>query len=215
MRFHIHFWLAPFFVGAVCLMCSPLVADPAPFALVQHKVGDQRTDIRIVNTKTGRTVWRKRLTGIQDPASISWSPDHRAVAIVDALDSGSHHFRILIWEAGRPVKVIPSLPLSAKQMRLFRTSVRADILDVDSFEQAVLSPDKKRLLLRVSWSQGNATMGMGELWCLTLDSHHLQQIDYNTLDNVRWLSPRKVRYKFMHLSLKSGWSTGYRTARVQ
>lgn len=200
MRFHIHLWLIPFSLGAFALSRSPIAATPvkarpAPYALAEqkvsdHKESDQQTDIRVYNRKTGQTIWKSRLAG---PGIATWTPDHRAVAIVD----DSNPRRLLLWVEGKKVRIFTRLLVPARQIRALTKSrtamglVGGDLLAGDAFQQATLSPDKKRLL--ICSSENETGLAWGELWCLTLASHRWQQV-YPEVSEAHWLGPRLARF---------------------
>ena len=194
------FWLIPFFLGASFLSSPLLSANPAPYVLGQHEISEDRTDIQVYNTRTGHPVWKCRLTRL---LFATWSPDHRAVTIVDDLSSGDARCRLLIWEEGRNIRIFPHLRVPARQLRALtreRTAmgiIDGDLLAGDSFEQASLSPDKKHLMIRSSENMN--PNDWGELWCLTLASGRLQQI-CPEVSEAHWQGSRRVRFTEVHMS---------------
>lgn len=182
-------------VGAGCLRAAPAYARPATYVLKQHIISDNRTDVTICNAKTGHTVWTRKFTRIYDGDNggqqISWSADHRAVAIVDSADDGYH---ITIWNAGGKTQTISRIPLSARIHRMYRTFFKKDLLGADAFSGVTLSPDKKRLLIHISTAQGPATIDEGELWCVTLPSLRVQQLTGCSVGTPYWSAPRTAHF---------------------
>ena len=185
-------------LAGVCLAGVPARADQATYALRLHKITDNRTAVRIYNIKSGQTVWAKEMHEIyNDHDSVSWSADHRMVAILDAGEDGSFH--VLIWSAGNKVRTISNICLTRCYTRSHVTAMRRNLLAVDAIIQIALSPDKRRLLIRASFSQGPATVDEGELWCWTIHTLHVQQISPCALGPAHWLTSRKVSF----MTLKS------------
>ncbi len=123
MRFLTLWFFVVHLAGMCCLVLTPSYANPVAYrsqqhsigatryGLKQHKINATRTDVVIYNTITKRVVWMKKLSRIDDSHHISWSADHKAVAIVDDSDEGGYH--IIVWNASRKVQTISSIPLSA------------------------------------------------------------------------------------------------------
>lgn len=185
--------LCVFLMATVWLADGPTRADQATYALKLHKVSDNRTTVRIYNMKSGRTVWARKLGEIYNASDyVSWSADHRMVAILDAGEDGSFH--ILTWSAANKVRTISSIPLTRRYTRSHVTAMRGNLLHVDAILQIALSPDKRRLLMRASFGQGSATVDEGELWCLSLRTLRVQQICPCALGSAHWINPRKVSF---------------------
>ncbi len=197
MRF-LPVWFSVVVLGGVCgLPSAPAHARPAPptsatYALKQHKISDNRTDVTIYNAKTGHVVWtRKFKTIYHDGQQISWSADHRAVAIVDDADGG---YQITIWNADRKTQTISRIPLSAHIHRMYPTFFKTDLLGADVLSGVTLSPDKKRLLIHISTAQGPAMLDEGELWCVTLPSLRVQQLTGCSMGTPYWSGPRQAHF---------------------
>lgn len=182
-------------VGTGCLKAAPSYARPANYALKQHIISDNRTDVSIYNAKTRRTVWTRKFTRIYDGDNggqqISWSADRRAVAIVDSADDGYH---ITIWNADGKPQTISRIPLSARIHRVYPTLFKKDLLGADALSGVTLSPDKKRLLIHISTAQGPATIDERELWCVTLPSLRVQQLTGCSVGTSYWSGPREVHF---------------------
>ena len=204
MRYLVVFCSIIFVAGVICFPACPACADLPTYGLRLHKISDNRTDVSVYDTKTRRVVWTKKFTRIEDNSLISWSADHRAVAIVDASDATAlrYGWRIVIWSAQRKVQTIPRIPLSAHVRRVSPTIFKRDLLEASAFLDVALSPDKKRLLVHVSYNQGMGSLDQGELWCLTLRSLRVQQITDNAEGDSYWSGPYDVH--FVHVTEVDG-----------
>ncbi len=76
------------------------------YLLTQH-VLNGHTTLRLFNRANGRTVWRKQVAELD---CIGWSPDHKALA-VSARIVGKTPFRLLLWQEGRPLRLLDDSPL--------------------------------------------------------------------------------------------------------
>jgi hypothetical protein len=153
----------------------------------QRWLGPDRSLIRVYNRRTGKTVWTRTTREIE---TVRWSPDHRALAVVDSWPgtvngdptTGITHWRLVAWREGQPVRVLRSLP------------------DVEGAEYLELSwsPDNQRWLLLIARGMGNADMRWFELWCLRLRDGRMERMTENAVSRVQWVGPRRIRY----------WTTG-------
>lgn len=172
---------------------APIVAHEAAYGLKKSIAGKDRIAVSIFNLKTQRVVWKAQILDVQQ---VNWTPDHRAVVIVEPPLGGPSEddpYRLIVWEAGKKTRIFSHLRFSVRKYSRDQTALRGDILAASCITQVLLSPDKKRLLIKASWSEGPATVGWGELWCLTLASRHLQQVCPEVEDDARWLSPHRVQ----------------------
>lgn len=151
------------------------------------------------NVTTGRILWKQRLQAYetQDPPfNLSLSPDHQAVAVEEAFDSGNGYF-LLVWRAGKGRQFLRHLRFSSSlyKHKPNLTNIRGDLLSPDcSILQISLSPDKSRLLIRVDWGMGDASIGVAELWCLGLNTGRLQVFGKWTEGDARWLTSRTISF---------------------
>ncbi len=199
---------------------SPALAAPTSYLLKLQTIRDRETRVSVYNAKTGNTVWTMNLMQT-DRNLINWTPDHRAVTIVHVGDpDGGLSYRIVIWKAGNNVRIISKIPLPASYRQSLVTSMKDDLLGADSLMQVALSPDKKRLLVRASFSQGPGSLDVGELWCLTLSSFHVQQLDPEVQGDAHWLDARTIKFirlRFVAKAVASGFpeSNGVRVTKAK
>ncbi len=147
---------------------------------------EAHTRLRIYNRKTGRVVWSHLFGYVGE---VSWSADHNAAAILVTHDTPQH--RILIWQAGRGLRIISRLPIVA---RLDQITYHRNLLDSESLMQATLSPDKQRVLIRASWTQGGGAADIGSLWCFSRKARHLRLLNQAAFGPAHWVSAEKIRF---------------------
>lgn len=172
---------------------------PGTFEIKRQKRPGNAVVVTINNVTTGRILWKQRLQAYetQDPPfNLSLSPDHQAVAVEEAFDSGNGYF-LLVWRAGKGRQFLRHLRFSSSlyKHKPNLTNIRGDLLSPDcSILQISLSPDKSRLLIRVDWGMGDASIGVAELWCLGLNTGRLQVFGKWTEGDARWLTSRTISF---------------------
>ncbi len=172
------------------------------------KAHEGQTHLQIYNRKTSHIVWSGVVGYIPDAKELSWSADHTAAAMIEYLPDGQR--RLLIWRAGQGIRVISRLPASAREEQQSRVD---DVLSCDSVGVAALSPDKRRVLLLASPGQGNSSVGLNQLWCLTLRTRHLRfiykyaydsVIEENSHQHARWLNSHRIAYVQRRINKSKG-----------
>lgn len=158
------------------MLVSILVAVAAQQTYA-HKLTatDDRTDIRVYNSKTGRTIWTRSWP---EDVAVKWSADRRSIAILDR-SSG-----LTTWRDGgrvqrmrvRPAKNGPGEPPEYR-------------------EAMDWSPDNQRLILIIPSSQGEMTMRLGRLVVIRPAKRTTQEIEVNSVLWAEWLDARRIRYQ--------------------
>ena len=147
------------------------------------KASEGQTRLQIYSRKTGRVAWSGVLEYVGEGKDFSWSADHTATAMIDRFKG---QYRLLVWRAGKGMRVISRLPVSAGDKH---SRYMDDVLLCDCVGTPILSPDKRRVLILCSQSQGPASVGLWQLWCLTLRTRHLRFIGIYGDDIAKWDKP--------------------------
>lgn len=149
----------------------------------QRWLGPDRSVIRVYNRRTGKTVWTRATREIE---AVQWSPDHRALAVVDSWpgtlagdpSSSTRHWRLVAWRERQPVRIFQSLPA----------------VEDTEYLELIWSPDDQRWLLLMASGMGDADMRRFDLWCLRLRDGGLERVTESAVSRAEWVGAQRVRY---------------------
>jgi hypothetical protein len=133
--------------------------------------------LQLCERKTGRTLWRVHLAQVEQ---IGWSEDGRALAIFDhGLDQPNKYDpRLVIWRAGEPVRILDGPPRIA-----------------DIVLGMLWSPDRRRVLIRGTDGMGQASVDLGDIYCVDVERHRTRCFEgVHSASRIQWLGPRRFRY---------------------
>lgn len=163
------------------LWCQTAIAaprEPATYKLETQTVGSDQTILRFINRTTGRTLWKKSVKNVD---CVGWSHDHQALAL-SVYVGGKTPFRLLLWQAGKPLRVIDDSALPAVGEGF-----------IDGVIDIVWSPDDRRVLYRV-YQSGGKSLNNGRLYCLDTKSWRLALIPGN-VRQMKWHKANEVWYR--------------------
>jgi hypothetical protein len=137
-------------------------------------------------------------------SSLSWSPDGKALAILDdraGVWKRDWYFRLLIWRSGEAVRVLDDVrPL--KRVEGLLGPMR-------------WSPDNRRLLLLGALTMGSFDSGMGDLWCFDTRYNRSSLLRPWDVTHAEWLTPTHLRITIGGESVvRDGVSTRQETQRT-
>jgi hypothetical protein len=165
-------------------------SQASPFAIEQRPVGSHRTRIRVHSPKTGQTIWMR---SVEFLAEIKWSPDHRALALLDSppASPGQSWLRLIVWRAGHRVKEFRTIP---------------PLLEFDGIPHVAWSADNKRLLLLGARTQGSGDAGLYSLWCFNVSNGRARKLTAyaDRVTRAEWLGTRRIRFWTASLGKQSG-----------
>jgi hypothetical protein len=156
-----------------------LRADAAPAHRYRSETvrrGPGESIFRVFETATGKPIWKR---GVKSIRGVYWSPDRRAVAVLDDRLSGAWYYRLILWQEGERVRTLDTFP---------------PLRGADVNMWIAWSPDSQRFLLHESSIQGEAQTGRGSLWCVhpvTMRFHLVRRWD---VTRATWIGTRRLRY---------------------
>ena len=162
------------------------------YGIHSHEVDDTQSKVEVYDRRSRGALWAQK---VQDVTYGRWSPDRRALVLVDReppTREGKRRFTF--WRVGeKPVNVV--LPHFNNYL-LSKDALR----NFDIFQDALWSPDNERLIIRGSWSMGDADDGISDLWCIRYKPYRVRFISSH-VTWAEWISPTRIRYTAESLNL--------------
>ncbi len=158
-------------------MVVPLLAAIALQQTYAHRLTttDDRTIIRVFNSKTGRTIWTRSW-----PVDVAakWSGDRRSIAVFD------RDYGLTTWSAEERVRKMRVRP------------AKDGGGEPPAYQEAMRwSPDNQRLILIIPNSQGEMTGSTGRLVVIRPAKRTTQELEESSVLWAEWVVARRIRYQ--------------------
>lgn len=143
---------------------------------ISKNLHDFASDVSLWDAKTKRIVWQQRLRSFDVKNDVFWSRDHRAIAVKSHETDQQESYKFLLWSEG-------------SSLRSFRVP-----LSWDYAFNFVWAPNNRHVLIQFG-SSGDATLGVGAIYCLRLDQWPRYKYFYVADGfDIKWQSSKIARY---------------------